>query len=181
MIKPLAVDIQNLTRNMPVSPAATRRWARAAFGKRGAGASLVVRFVGAAEGRRLNLLWRGRDYATNVLSFPPLVMPRTSSAPRVTRLAKEPRLVGDLVLCAPVVAREAREQGKSLADHYAHLIVHGCLHLLGHDHELDADAERMERQERRLLANFGIDDPYRVTESLPKRSVKKPVKKSTKK
>jgi probable rRNA maturation factor len=171
--KPLAVDIQNLTSKIPVSPAAIRRWARAAFGKRAADAILVIRFVGAAEGRRLNLLWRGRDYATNVLSFPPLIVPRSSSVPRLTRLAKEPRLVGDLVLCAPVVAREAREQGKLLAHHYAHLIVHGCLHLLGYDHELDADAKRMERQERRLLATFGIDDPYRVTESLPTRLVKK--------
>jgi probable rRNA maturation factor len=80
---------------------------------------------------------------------------------RATRRAKEPHLVGDLVLCAPVVAREAKEQGKLIADHYAHLIVHGCLHLQGYDHEHDADALRMERRERRLLKTFGIDDPYR--------------------
>lgn len=164
MIKPLAVDIQNLTKKTLVSSVAIRRWARAAFGTRGAGASLVIRFVGAAEGRRLNLLWRGRDYATNVLSFPPLVMPELSSAVRATRRSKEPRLVGDLVLCAPVVAREAEEQSKPMAHHYAHLIVHGCLHLQGYDHEHDADALRMERRERQLLKTFGIDDPYRSIE-----------------
>ena len=161
MIKPLAVDIQNLTKTTLVSSAAIRRWARAAFGARGAGASLVIRFVGAAEGRRLNLLWRGRDYATNVLSFPPLVVPEPPSAARATRRSKELRLVGDLVLCAPIVAREAKEQDKPIADHYAHLIVHGCLHLQGYDHEHDVDALRMERRERRLLKMFGIDDPYR--------------------
>lgn len=161
MIKPLAVDIQNLTNKTLVRPPAIRRWVRAAFGARGAGANLVIRFVGAAEGRRLNLLWRGRDYATNVLSFPPLLMPEPSRAVRAKRRAKEPRLVGDLVLCAPIVAREAKAQGKPIADHYAHLIVHGCLHLQGYDHEQDADALRMERRERRLLKAFGIDDPYR--------------------
>jgi len=161
VIKPLAVDIQNRTNKTLLSSPAIRRWARAAFGARGAGASLVIRFVGAAEGRRLNQLWRGRDYATNVLSFPPLLMPEPSRALRATRRAKEPRLVGDLVLCAPVVAREAKEQGKPIADHYAHLIVHGCLHLQGYDHEHDVDALRMERRERRLLKMFGIDDPYR--------------------
>jgi probable rRNA maturation factor len=163
VIKPLAVDIQNRTKTTQVSAAAIRRWARTAFGARGAGASLVIRLVGAAEGRRLNLLWRGRDYATNVLSFPPLVMPRLPRAEtsiRATTRSKEPSLLGDLVLCAPVVAREANEQAKPLAHHYAHLIVHGCLHLQGYDHERDVDALRMERRERRLLKTFGIDDPY---------------------
>ena len=163
MIKPLAVDIQNRTKTTQVSAAAIRRWARTAFGARGAGASLVIRLVGAAEGRRLNLLWRGRDYATNVLSFPPLVMPRLprdETSIRATTRSKEPSLLGDLVLCAPVVAREANEQAKPLAHHYAHLIVHGCLHLQGYDHERDVDALRMERRERRLLKTFGIDDPY---------------------
>lgn len=165
MIKPLAVDIQNRTNKTLVSAVAIRRWARAAFGARGAGASLVIRFVGAAEGRRLNLLWRGRDYATNVLSFPPLVMPRSPRADasiRATRRSSEPSLLGDLVLCAPVVAREANEQAKPLAHHYAHLIVHGSLHLQGYDHECDVDALRMERRERRLLKTFGIDDPYQA-------------------
>ena len=160
MIKPLAVDIQNLTNKTLLSSPAIRRWARAAFGARGAGASLVIRFVGAAEGRRLNLLWRGRDYATNVLSFPPLLMPEPSRAVRATRRAKEPHLVGDLVLCAPVVAREAKEQGKLIADHYAHLIVHGCLHLQGYDHTDERAAQVMESLEIKILAGLGITNPY---------------------
>ena len=122
--------------------AAFRKWAAAVLPE---GAEVTVRFVPDAEGRRLNREWRGKDYATNVLSFPYSAKP----------------LAGDLVICAPVVAREAKEQGKPLAAHYAHLIVHGCLHLMGMDHERDADAARMERRERRVLASLGFDDPYR--------------------
>lgn len=171
--KPLAVEIQHSMSQRPVSAAAIRRWARAAFGAPGANASLVVRIVGRAEGQRLNLLWRGRDYATNVLSFPPLVVPGMPSRSRAAKPVFGPKLVGDLVLCAPVVAREAREQGKALAAHYAHLVIHGCLHLQGHDHEHDADAARMERRERQLLKTFGIDDPYQDHDAPQKRVAKK--------
>src|SRR5690606_41420370 len=97
---------------------------------------------------------RGKDQATNVLSFPaelPEGLPEGVHMP----------LLGDIVLCAPVVAREAREQGKPLAAHYAHLTVHGVLHLLGWDHEDEKDAEAMEQLEREILAGLGIDDPYR--------------------
>lgn len=106
-----------------------------------------------AEARRLNLLWRGRDYPTNVLSFP--------ASPGLRGHA-ERRWLGDIVLCAPVIEREARQQGKPLQDHWAHLVVHGCLHLLGLDHETAADALRMERRERRVLAKFRIPDPYQI-------------------
>jgi probable rRNA maturation factor len=109
-----------------------------------------VLVVDAKTGRRYNRQFRGRDYATNVLSFPYEPMPGESSG-----------LLGDLVVCAPVIAREAREQGKDPRDHYAHMAVHGALHLLGHDHEADAAAERMEALERRILASLGIGDPYR--------------------
>jgi probable rRNA maturation factor len=105
--------------------------------------------VDGRAGRRYNRRFRGRDYATNVLSFPYEPMPGEHSG-----------LLGDLVVCAPVVAREAREQGKPARDHYAHLTIHGVLHLLGYDHEDDADAERMEALERRILATLGIPDPY---------------------
>jgi probable rRNA maturation factor len=105
--------------------------------------------VGAREGRRFNRQFRGRDYATNVLSFPHEPMTRGSNV-----------LLGDIVICAPVVAREAAEQGKPIREHYAHLTVHGVLHLLGHDHDDDADAERMEKLERRILRSLGIGDPY---------------------
>jgi len=110
---------------------------------------LNILIVGSAEGRRYNREFRGRDYATNVLSFPYEAAPGEHSG-----------LLGDLVICAPVVAREAREQHKDPRDHFAHLTIHGALHLLGYDHETDADAERMEALERAVLATLGIADPY---------------------
>ena len=119
-----------------------RRWLRAA--EPGA-ARITVRIVDEDEGRELNRDYRGKDYATNVLSFP---------------YEYEPRTVGDLVLCPEVVAREAAEQGKTLAAHYAHLTVHGILHLQGWDHEENEHAEAMENEERRILAALGIADPY---------------------
>lgn len=108
-----------------------------------------ILIVDAKAGRRYNRQFRARDYATNVLSFPYEPMPGERSG-----------LLGDLVICAPVVAREAREQGKAPRDHFAHMTIHGALHLLGHDHEADADAERMEALERRILASLGVRDPY---------------------
>jgi len=108
-----------------------------------------ILIVGTRAGRRFNREFRNRDYATNVLSFPYEPMPGEHSG-----------LLGDLVICAPVVAREAREQRKEARDHFAHMTIHGVLHLLGHDHERDADAERMEALERRVLAGLGIADPY---------------------
>jgi len=107
-------------------------------------ADLVLRLVGAAEGRALNRDYRGRDAPTNVLSF---------------GYARAP-LRGDVVLCSPVIAREAREQRKTLAAHYAHLVVHGVLHLRGFDHDRAARASRMESAERRILGRLGYDDPY---------------------
>lgn len=119
------------------------RWARAALE---GGGQVAIRLVDADEGQALNREYRGKDYATNVLSFP---------------YDTEPRLLGDLVICHPVVAREAAAEGKSLAAHYAHLVVHGMLHLQGYDHETsDEDAEIMESEERRILANLGYPDPY---------------------
>ncbi len=126
-------------------PASLRRWARLAAG--GRQGELGIRVVGARESRALNARWRGRDKPTNVLSFP--------AAPDLPG-----RQIGDLVVCAPVVAREAREQGKPVAAHWAHMVVHGTLHLLGFDHERAADAKRMEGRERALLARLGIADPY---------------------
>ena len=120
------------------------RWACATLPR---SADVTVRFVGAREGRALNRAFRARDYATNVLTFVYENRPRR-------------RLAGDLVLCVPVIAREAREQGKSLDAHFAHLVVHGGLHLAGYDHEREADARRMEALERRILARLGYPDPY---------------------
>jgi probable rRNA maturation factor len=126
-------------------PRTLRRGAQlAAGGRRG---ELGIRVVGSREGRALNERWRRRAYATNVLSFP--------AAPELGG-----RQIGDIVVCAPVVAREAREQGKALAAHWAHMVVHGTLHLLGFDHRRAPDARRMEVRERALLARLGFADPY---------------------
>lgn len=130
-----------------------RKWVAAALANRIREADLAIRIVGSKEGRSLNRHYRGKDYATNVLSFPaelPEGLPKGVKMP----------LLGDLVLCAPVVAREAKEQKKPLAAHYAHLTVHGVLHLLGWDHDDEREAECMEQLEREILATMGIADPY---------------------
>ncbi|MCC5085484.1 rRNA maturation RNase YbeY [Xanthomonas campestris] len=130
-----------------------RKWVAAALKGRIREADLAVRVVDEKEGCSLNHHYRGKDYATNVLSFPaemPEGLPKGVKMP----------LLGDLVICAPVVAREAAEQGKSLSAHYAHLTVHGTLHLLGWDHEDDKEADAMEQLEREILAELGVDDPY---------------------
>ena len=113
---------------------------------------IALRVVDADEIQTLNRLYRDKDYATNVLSFP---------AGDIEGMpADAAQLLGDVVICAPVVAGEAREQGKALADHWAHMIVHGTLHLLGFDHEDDAEAAEMEALEARILAAQSVTDPY---------------------
>jgi probable rRNA maturation factor len=112
-------------------------------------AEVAIRIVGAEEGRAFNRDYRGKDYATNVLSFPAELPPGVDLP-----------LLGDLAICAPVVEREAAEQHKRPRDHWAHLTVHGTLHLLGYDHLRDAEAEAMEALETRILASLGIADPY---------------------
>ena len=132
-----------------------RKWVAAALEGRIREADLAIRIVDEKEGRALNRHYRGRDYATNVLSFP-ADMAEGVKLPKGVRMP----LLGDLVICAPVVAKEAKEQGKALNDHYAHLTVHGVLHLLGWDHEDEREAECMEKLEREILAGLGVGDPY---------------------
>lgn len=127
-----------------------RQWCELALRQRTAPSELTIRIVDEAEGRELNHTWRGKDYATNVLSFPAEIPDGLLDIP----------LLGDLVICAPVVAREAAEQGKRAEAHWAHLVIHGCLHLLGYDHIDDAEAEEMEALERQLLAELGHPAPY---------------------
>ena len=145
----LSVAVQYGTRR-PWAPHARRlrRWAAAAYS--GPAAELTIRVAGPAESRRLNHVWRGKDKPTNVLSFPagPALFPAGA------------KLLGDLLICAPVVASEARAQRKALDAHWAHMVVHGMLHLLGYDHEHDADAVRMEAREVEILASLGYSDPY---------------------
>lgn len=125
------------------------KWVAAVPELRRRTAQVNILVVDAREGRRFNRQFRRRDYATNVLSFPYEPLPGQKTA-----------LLGDLVICASVVAREAAEQGKRLRDHWAHLTIHGVLHLLGHDHQTRAEASKMEALEIRILAGLGIADPY---------------------
>lgn len=121
-----------------------RAWAMAALE---GDVEATVRLVDAEEGQELNRDYRNRDYATNVLTFV---------------YEQEPVCQGDLVLCAPVVSREAAEQGRDVEAHYAHLVVHGMLHLQGYDHENDADAQVMEAVESHIMKKLGYTDPYAV-------------------
>jgi len=130
-------------------PADFLRWVQAALASTGKPAEVSIRIVDAAEGHEMNMRYRHKDYATNVLSF------RADLPPGVPI-----PLLGDLVLCAPVIAREAEQQHKPLAEHYAHLTVHGVLHLVGHDHETVAEARAMEAIEIQVLEKIGISDPY---------------------
>jgi probable rRNA maturation factor len=137
----LAVQYAVRARGLPTQ-AQLRRWARAALER---DARVTVRIVGGREARALNRKFRHRDRPTNVLTF---VM-RT-----------RPRLEGDVALCAPLIAREARARGRSAAAHYAHLVVHGVLHLQGYDHQALRDARIMERRETRIVTRLGYPDPY---------------------
>ena len=145
----LSVQYACNTGDLPLRPR-IRQWARATLDAGEAtGGRITIRFVNAEEAQTLNRDYRDKDYATNVLSFP---------------YDPEPDLCGDLVVCVPVVEREANEQGKTSDAHFAHLIVHGILHLRGYDHEAGEDEARvMEDQERVILAGLGYPDPYAGT------------------
>ncbi len=137
------------------APEALRAWARAALAGRRQQAELAIRLVERAEGAELNRRYRGRDGPTNVLSFP------FENVPGVTL-----PLLGDIVICAPVVVAEAREQHKPAQAHWAHMVVHGVLHLLGYDHVQQSQALEMERLEAEILRDLGYADPYSEAETL---------------
>jgi probable rRNA maturation factor len=149
----LVLDLQRASRARIPAPARFRRWAAAALDGRCDAAELSIRIVTPAESRRLNARYRGRDKPTNVLSFP-------CQPPRGLR----PLPLGDLVICAQVVGREARAQGKPAEAHWAHMTVHGVLHLLGYDHDRNREAARMEALEKKILARLGYPDPYRAAQ-----------------
>jgi probable rRNA maturation factor len=149
MRPPLQLSLQfaDATHRAQLPRHRVQRWLRAALA---APAQIAVRVVGEAEGRALNRDWRGQDHATNVLTFD---------------YEREPLVLADLVLCAPVVEREAASEGKTLQAHYAHLLVHGALHAQGWDHLRAAQARRMQAQECAILQALGFADPYRRTDT----------------
>ncbi len=145
------VFVQNKTgrKGVPLTRS-FERWVRAALaGRRKGRVQVNIVLFDAAAGRAMNRQYRGKDYATNVLSFPYAPQPQERTG-----------LLGDIAMCPPVIAREAASQGKPLRDHYAHLTIHGVLHLLGYDHENAVDAARMESVEIRILAGLHIRNPY---------------------
>lgn len=141
----LSVQFASKSANLPTAKQ-LRKWAKAALR---VDTEATIRIVDEEEGRALNLAYRGKDYATNVLTFP---------------LSEMPHLMGDIVICAPVVIKEAAEQNKSIEAHFAHLSVHGVLHLHGYDHEDAHQAELMESIEIQILTKLGYANPYLVTE-----------------
>ena len=141
----LTLQLATEHRDLPTA-SQFRKWAKASIR---VDTEVTIRLVDTAEGRALNLAYRAKDYATNVLTF---------------QLTEEPHLLGDIIICAPVVAAEAATQNKSLEAHFAHLTVHGILHLHGYDHETEAEAELMEGLETAIVTKLGYADPYLITE-----------------
>jgi len=152
----LTLELQRVseTPSLP-SQAQLHAWALAALSEQSGPVELVIRIVDEAESQVLNRDYRGKDRPTNVLSFP-------FEAPPELPAEAAGNLLGDLVICAPVVAREAAAQGKSPISHWIHMVVHGVLHLQGLDHQNDAEAGIMEALERKILASLGVADPYQI-------------------
>jgi probable rRNA maturation factor len=146
----LDIAVQNATSFTPVpSRQQFARWANAALHEHG-DAELLIRLVDRQESRQLNAQYRHKNKATNVLAFP-------ADLPEEVRL----RLLGDIIICAPLVAAEAQDRHKTIEAHWAHLTIHGILHLLGHDHQAEDEASEMESLEIRILQSLGFSNPYR--------------------
>ncbi|MFQ1015025.1 rRNA maturation RNase YbeY [Avibacterium paragallinarum] len=150
-MKPVIIDLQIATENSENLPSEQQlqQWATVAVQAENLEPEITIRIVDEAESQQLNATYRGKDYPTNVLSFP-------FECPEEVELP----LLGDLVICSQVVEREAAEQGKPLMAHWAHMVVHGCLHLLGYDHIEDDEAEEMESLETEIMQELGFADPY---------------------
>jgi probable rRNA maturation factor len=148
----LMIDIQKISNlnSLPENDSIIK-WAKKALDKKHKGAEIVIRIVDANESRELNKIWCKKNYATNVLSFP-------ISKP----IKQAPNLLGDVVICANLVVTEAKEQNKNIDEHYAHLIIHGILHLQGYDHQSQDEANIMESKEINILNNLGYNNPYKI-------------------
>lgn len=146
------MDIQNVSSftSLPAKESIIE-WAQRALDQKHHNAEITLRIVDMEEGIQLNQEWRKKDKATNVLSFPV-----------GEKIEQAPNLLGDIVICAPIVEQEAKEQGKNNEAHWAHLIIHGMLHLQGYDHETDDEAGIMESREIQILKNLGYENPYTV-------------------
>ncbi|WP_410685656.1 rRNA maturation RNase YbeY [Avibacterium paragallinarum] len=155
-MKPVIIDLQIATENSENLPSEQQfqQWATAAVQAENLESEITIRIVDEVESQQLNATYRGKDYPTNVLSFP-------FECPEEVELP----LLGDLVICRQVVEREAAEQGKPLMAHWVHMVVHGCLHLLGYDHIEDDEAEEMESLETEIMQELGFADPY-LTEKI---------------
>jgi len=145
----IRIELHDHSRESVPAEALFQCWCEAALSERKPPLEVEISLLEESEARAINLEFRGRDYATNVLSFPFEPLPGIDLP-----------ILGELILCPAVVEREANEQGKGFEAHWAHLVIHGCLHLLGYDHEQEQQAEIMENRERELLATLGYPDPY---------------------
>ena len=146
----MTIEFEDATGHCPIASDQVITWANAALAsKTDSETELAIRVVDADESQELNKTFRGKDYPTNVLSFPANI-----------QLPEGPTILGDIAICFPVVEKEAREQSKLLENHFAHMVIHGCLHLMGYDHENDHDADEMEAKEIGILANLGYPNPY---------------------
>ena len=148
----LMIDIQKISKlNSLPDNNSIIKWAKKALDKKYKKAEIVIRIVDANESRELNKIWCKKNYATNVLSFP-------ISKP----IKQAPNLLGDVVICANLVVTEAKEQNKNIDEHYAHLIIHGILHLQGYNHQSQDEANIMESKEINILNNLGYNNPYEI-------------------
>lgn len=145
----MIIDFEDATGACPIASDQVVSWVESLASETEGASELVIRVVDANESQELNKTFRGKDYPTNVLSFPADI-----------QFPEGPTILGDIAICLPVVKREADEQSKRFDQHFAHMVVHGCLHLLGYDHEDEHDADQMEAKEIGILENLGYPNPY---------------------